>query len=221
MVRIATLCDLVVGCYSDGMTNANRQAPSTTAPDASAIIDFWFGPPDDPARTEKRQLWWQKDPEFDREIAHRFAGSVAEAANGGFEDWEKTPETALALLILLDQFPRNIHRGSPAAFAGDPRARHLADQFVNKGWDAKLPAAWRQFVYLPFQHSEDLEDQKRCLALAATLPDEAEEESFLDFSRRHYEIIARFGRFPHRNDALGRETTEEEAAFLKQPGSSF
>ena len=191
---------------------------------AAAILDFWFDRPGFAARGEapgSRKCWWQKDDAFDAEIRDRFGAAVERALQGAFADWADDAEGALALLILLDQFPRNIFRGTARAFAGDARARTVARGAIDRGFDIVVAPAQRQFFYMPFQHSEELADQEFGMLLFAALEKEMPGHRVLDFAERHRAIIAQFGRFPHRNDALGRATTPEEAAFLKRPGSSF
>lgn len=180
--------------------------------DATALLDFWFGP-----RDEWREVWFETHPEFDRALKERF-GDLAHSAPT-LIGWMETAEGALARVIALDQLPRNLHRGTPAAFAHDGLARQAADHAIRCGRDRELPPLRRMFLYLPFEHSEELVDQERSVALTESLgPDFAEP---LDYARRHRDIIARFGRFPHRNAVLGRVSTPEELAFLAQPGSSF
>lgn len=194
------------------------------------ILGFWFGKEQDAVRVnaEKSSLWWSKDAAIDGEIERRF-GSLVKAAGWGdeLEAWASTPRGTLALVILNDQFPRNIWRGRAQAFALDERARKRADSALTAGMDGALRSIERVFLYLPFEHSESLDDQNRSLALYRQLAEAAPEEErelffgFHDFARRHHEIIARFGRFPHRNAILGRNSTAEETFFLRQPGSSF
>jgi uncharacterized protein (DUF924 family) len=184
------------------------------------ILDFWF--------TERVQrLCFERNDAFDAELRTAFGAAVAEAQAGGFEDWRATPEGTLALLILLDQMSRNIYRGSPQAFAGDPRALAIAQQAVETGFDRHFPFPKRRFVYLPFEHSEDPVVQKRALQLFGALAVECAPEHNVDgavqliYAARHAEIIFRFGRYPHRNAVLERAPTPEEEAFLKEPLSSF
>jgi uncharacterized protein (DUF924 family) len=186
------------------------------------ILAFWFGRPGDPAYGQARSVWFRKDAGFDDEIRSRFLADVEAALAGQLAHWAATPDGLLALLILLDQFPRNLFRGEARAFAGDAQARALAATAVAEGWDQPLSAVEKLFVYLPFEHSESLADQERSLALFTELAAaHAGCEGFLDYARRHFEVIARFGRFPHRNAALGRDSTADEAAYLAQPGSGF
>jgi len=184
------------------------------------VLDFWF--------TERVQLLcFERDDAFDAEIRDRFGTAVEQAQAGGFEEWRRTPEGALALVILIDQMSRNIFRGSPQAFAGDTRALAIAQGIVDSGADRAFTFTQRRFAYLPFEHSEDPKVQKRALALFAALAVECAEEHNADaasqllYAARHAEIIFRFGRYPHRNAVLGRASTPEEEAFLKDPMSSF
>jgi uncharacterized protein (DUF924 family) len=189
---------------------------------ATDVLAFWFGHPDEPGRGKPRSEWFRKDSAFDAEIRTRFMANVEAALAGQLDDWAATPQGLLALLILLDQFPRNLFRGEARAFAGDAQALSLAGTALAKGWDKNLTAVEKLFVYLPFEHSEALADQECSLALFAALAAGAPgNDGFLDYARRHHEVIARFGRFPHRNAALGRASTPEEATYLAQPGSGF
>jgi len=193
---------------------------------AAAVLEFWFGLPGDPGHGRFQDRWFAKSDEFDAEIRRRFLADVEAAAAGALDAWAATPAGALALLILLDQFPRNLFRGTPRAYAADARARAVAAAAIAAGHDCSYPSCGRVFAYLPFGHSEALADQDRAVALFESIPEgpdfdvEARAGSIRS-AHRHREIIARFGRFPHRNAALGRETTPEEAAFLREPNSSF
>ena len=186
------------------------------------ILDFWFLPPEAEGHGQPRMVWFRKDAAFDEEIRARFLSAVEAALAGDLDEWATTPQGALALLILLDQFTRNLFRGEARCFAGDAAALRVAEAVVAKGWDQAMNAVERTFVYLPFEHSEALADQERSLALfgalAAYTPTAA---GFLDYAQRHHEVIVRFGRFPHRNAALGRASTPEEKDYLAQPGSGF
>ena len=193
------------------------------------ILYFWFGAHADDAvtATAQRRLWWAKDPAIDAEIRSRFAPLVQAAAFGKHDDWAATPRGQLALILLFDQFPRNMHRGSPRAFAYDGLARALALEGIASGANTKLRPIERVFCYLPLEHSENPAHQNQCVALYQALADgvaPALHDTFagyVDFSERHRDIIRRFGRFPHRNAVLGRASTPEENEFLQQPGSSF
>jgi uncharacterized protein (DUF924 family) len=170
------------------------------------VLAFW--------RAAGPAKWFRKDAAFDEEIRARFLPSIAAAGGGRLAHWEATPEGALALVILLDQFPRNVFRGCAGAFAADPLARAVADRAIARGFDQRVPDAERQFFYLPFEHSETLVDQERCLALMRALGN----ADHLKWAELHADIIRRFGRFPHRNPALERITTAAEQAFLDGGG---
>ncbi|GAB4173791.1 MAG: DUF924 family protein [Coleofasciculaceae cyanobacterium] len=185
------------------------------------ILEFWFGKPDDLDYGKSRKVWFIKNPEFDREVRSRFLPVYQQAAAGELDDWKASPQGCLALIILLDQFPRNMFRGQPQAFATDPQALAYAKHAVTNSFDRELLPIQRQFIYLPFEHSENLTDQHQCIKLFSTLQDYPECISGVDYAHRHFQVIERFGRFPHRNEILGRQTTPEEAEFLQQPGSSF
>ena len=176
------------------------------------VLTFWFG--DRPE--EKRAVWFQRDPEFDAEIVARFTAAYEAAAAGRLDDMAGAPCGCLALVIILDQFPRNMFRDDSRAFATDGQALALAREALDTGFDESLDALQRQFLYMPYQHSEDLDDQRRSIELFGALGEESQ-----DYARRHLEVIERFDRFPHRNDVLGRESTVEETAFLEEPNSSF
>ena len=194
-------------------------------PDAHAVLDFWFG--DSLAHgwpvVPRKPLWFGNDPATDSTIRERFGALVAQAVAGGLQAWEASPPDRLALLVLLDQFTRNLHRGRAEAFAGDARACALARDALDRGLDRQLPPIGRVFVLMPLMHAEDLALQDRCIRgfeeLLAATPDahtvaRADLESHLQFARVHRDIVLRFGRFPHRNAALGRRNTGEETAFL-------
>ena len=193
-----------------------------TAAPARAVLDFWFLPADHAGHGAYRPEWFRKDDAFDAAIRDRF-GPAVEAALGGTPD-EGSDEEKLARILLLDQFTRNIFRGTPRAFAGDAQALQIAETLVAAGRDKNLTPWQRWFAYLPFEHSESLLDQERSVALFAALRREMQHEAFdsaHDYALRHREVIVRFGRFPHRNSVLGRTSTAEEFEFLNQPGSSF
>ncbi|MYM85767.1 DUF924 family protein [Rugamonas sp. FT82W] len=193
---------------------------------AKAVFDFWFQPSEGQAADAPRREWFQKDDDFDREIAGRFGVLIEQALEGGLRHWdEEGPRSALARILVLDQFCRNVHRGTPLAFAGDPQALQAALAMVDARQDETLTPLQRGFVYLPFEHAEDMAMQERAVALFERMHD-AEPTApglagMLDFARRHREVIKRFGRFPHRNAILGRASTPEEQAYLRQPGSGF
>lgn len=187
---------------------------------ASEVLAFWFG-------DRARRLWFATDPAFDAEIRTRFGGLIDDAASGALDPWTATGDGALALVVALDQFPRNIHRGSPQAFEHDAQARRVAERASASGFDLAAPLDRRMFFYLPFEHSESLADQDRSVALFSrwVADHPAEQRAYADdqmtYVVRHHEIIRRFGRFPHRNAVLGRASTADEIAFLAQPSSSF
>lgn len=193
------------------------------------LLELWFGTKDDDAEVGESQssLWWGSSAETDDLLGARFGQAAAAAAAGTLDHWSGSPRGRLALLLLLDQLPRVIYRGAPGAFAQDARARRVADKGLASGADRLLRPIERVFFYLPFEHSEDPVDQQRSVELFRDLAAEVPEEwtklfdSYLDFAVRHKEIIDRFGRFPHRNAILGRESTAAEIEFLEQPGSGF
>lgn len=186
------------------------------------ILAFWFGRPGDADYGQARSSWFRKDAIFDDEIRRRFLPTVDAALAGQLADWRTTPDGALALILTLDQFPRNLFRNHAKAFAGDPLARPLAAAMVDRGWDQARLAVERAFIYLPFEHSEALADQARSLALFAELArSQPGTDGYYDYAVRHHAVIARFGRFPHRNAALGRVSSAEEVEYLAQPGSGF
>lgn len=192
--------------------------------DARAVLDFWFGPPEDPGHATARPEWFRKDSAFDERIRTRFGGLIAAALRGGCDHWLTpfAPLPALALVIVLDQFTRNTGRDTAAAFAGDARALAIAERLVTSGFDRQLTGVQRQFAYLPFEHAEDLAMQDRAVALFTRLAqDEPALAELVTWAERHRVVVARFGRFPHRNAALGRASTAEEQAFLQTPGSGF
>jgi uncharacterized protein (DUF924 family) len=188
-----------------------------------AILSFWFGDsPEESSYEQRRKLWFRKRPELDAEIRQRFADVYEQAAVGELDPWQQAPSSCLALILLLDQFPRNMFRDTPQAFATDAKALEVAQQAVAQGFDQQLTPIQRIFVYLPFEHSENLAHQQRSVELMRQLSTEAPElDDVFDYAVRHQEVIERFGRFPHRNSILGRQSTPEEVEFLKQPGSSF
>jgi uncharacterized protein (DUF924 family) len=193
------------------------------------ILDFWFGPLDQHgcADSEHSARWWKKDTAFDQEIGRRF-GEVYRSIRAGERDgWLNEPRGRLAQVIALDQFSRNMFRGTPDSFAADPRAREIALDALDHGDDRVLPRDQRFFLYMPLMHSEDLALQDRTVALFTALRDSAppalreKSAGFVKYAEMHRDIIRRFGRFPHRNAILGRTSSPEELAFLEQPGSSF
>jgi uncharacterized protein (DUF924 family) len=188
---------------------------------AEEILSFWFAEPrDDQAYYEERhQLWFARNPQFDQEIRDRFTSDYQLAAQRKLMNWQELPRSGLALVILLDQFPRNMFRGDPRAFATDPLAREVATVLVERVTDRQLLPVERMFVYLPFMHSENLTHQRQSVALFQQLAQECPYLDSRSYATRHKESIERFGRFPHRNVILGRLSTPEEIEFLQQPES--
>ncbi|MGB3789026.1 MAG: DUF924 family protein [Phormidesmis sp.] len=200
--------------------------PSRDPSRFEAILSFWFGDFADADYGHYRKIWFIKDPTFDEQIRQQFLTDTDKAAAGVYRNWQLQPLSAVALLLLLDQFPRNLYRGHPRSFATDAQALAVAKHLVDAGLDCELIPAHRFFVYLPFEHSEEMRHQNRCVELMQQLIEDFPdlEEGFkggLDYAIRHREVIERFGRFPHRNQILGRQSTPAETAFLQQPGSSF
>jgi len=182
------------------------------------VLSFWFGSGADYGKRHRR--WFEKEAVFDAEIKRHFLGLYETLAGNG--DWLHAPKDCLARIVVLDQFSRNMFRGTARAFASDAAALHTAQIVVAAGWDAQLPTRHhRVFCYLPFEHSEALSAQDESIRLYTRLRDEEGDADPLIWAEKHREIVARFGRFPHRNEALGRVSTPEEVEFLKQPGSSF
>src|SRR5262245_28607316 len=173
---------------------------------AEEVLRFWFG--------QEPKRWFEKNATFDAEIRSRFLPLYEQLSSNA--DWLSGPRDCLARIIVLDQFPRNMFRGTPRAFAADPLALAAAKHMVAKGYDQDLPSVEKQFAYLPFEHSESLPDQERACQLMKTL-----DEDLYGWAVKHKVIIERFGRFPHRNEILGRESMPEEIAFLETPGSGF
>ncbi|TWC71090.1 uncharacterized protein (DUF924 family) [Herbaspirillum sp. SJZ099] len=205
---------------------------ATSQQQAEAVLDFWFGPgfaqaPAAEVAARQKALWWSKNPDIDADCRNRFEPLLQEAAANRLADWADAPRSMLALIVLLDQFPRNIYRDTAQAFAFDELARQYSHLALATGLDQQLPAIARVFVYLPLEHSEDIDDQQyalelfRALARQAGAADRKTFDGFADYAKRHHQVIERFGRFPHRNKLLGRASSAEESAFLQQPGSSF
>ena len=182
-----------------------------TMPAAELVLDFWFA-------EGMNERWFKSDEAFDREVRLALNALYTQAAAGQLNGWRESARGALALVILLDQVPRNLFRGDPRAFATDVQALAVTKSALAKGFDRELQQVERMFLYLPLEHCEDLADQELCVQLTSALD---ENPDWCDYARRHRDIVARFGRFPHRNAVLGRESTPEEAAFLTEPGSSF
>jgi uncharacterized protein (DUF924 family) len=189
-------------------------------PRAAAVLDFWFGAPGSAEHGQTRDLWFTKQTATDALISARFGTLVESALRGELDAWSGTLRGALAQIVLLDQFTRNAFRDTPRAFAGDARALTVAQALVDAGHDRALSRHERWFVYLPFEHAESLPLQERAVALFTQLADDGLDAP-LAWAIKHRDVIARFGRFPHRNAILGRASSPEEVAFLAQPGSRF
>ena len=176
---------------------------------ARDVLTFWF-------EESTPKQWFAKDDAFDAAIRERFGDVQHQASNGMLDHWAETPDGAFALIIVLDQFSRNLYRNDARAFADDAKARGILRDMLIKGWDQEIAEDRRAFLYLPFEHSEALADQERSVELFATLGEEN-----LRYAVAHKELIERFGRFPHRNAALGRESTQQEKDYLSKPGAGF
>ncbi len=185
------------------------------------VLDFWFGPPDSEGYGKPVKAWFIKKQAFDQEIRERFGQTLQQACHGELDDWQDRPLSCLALVIVLDQFSRNLFRKQPQSFAQDSQALAIAKRAIAQGFDQQVLPVQRVFFYLPFEHSETIHDQEKCLELFASLEKEPHCESFIDYAQKHYDVIEKFGRFPHRNAILGRTSTAAEEEFLEQPGSSF
>jgi uncharacterized protein (DUF924 family) len=192
-------------------------AAGTTPQD---VLGFWFGAPGSPEYGRAREMWFRKSDATDAAIRARFGTDVEAALAGELAAWAAAPSSALALIVLLDQFTRNIFRDTPRGFAGDAMALALARDLVATGHDRSLHPVERWFVYLPFEHAESLAAQTESVRLYTLLAEEGAPDALV-WARKHYDVIARFGRFPHRNAILGRPSTLDELAFLQLPGSRF
>ncbi|MDP2030860.1 MAG: DUF924 family protein [Thiobacillus sp.] len=201
----------------------------TQAATPEDVLDFWFGQPGPAADVAARQrkLWFGKSAANDQLVIERFAGTLIAAGAGQLDHWALTPRNRLALIVVLDQFPHHIHRNHGLSFAYDAQSLALAQAMIQNGDAARIAPIERVFVYLPLEHAESIALQDESVALYAQLAADASAaerplfQGFLDYAQQHREVVARFGRFPHRNELLGRPSTAEEIAFLKQPGSRF
>ena len=182
----------------------------TDFPSIRDVLDFWFLPLADPAHGEQRKIWYESTPEFDAEIRARFGSALERAIAGELDHWRRSPDGALALIVLCDQFTRNMHRRTARAYSGDAKALETARIALARGYPAAFSRYLRQFFYSPFHHSEQLADQELCCALMAPLAVEEE----MKYAFEHRDVVARFGRFPHRNEVLRRVCTPEELAYL-------
>ena len=194
-----------------------------------SVLDFWFGASGSASEIAGRQrkLWFGKSAENDQAVSDRFAATLAAASAGKLDHWANNPRGRLALVIVLDQFPHHIFRDQPQAFATDPQALALSLAALTANEDRRLTPIERVFLYLPLEHAESIEMQERSVSFYAALASEVSTderalfEDFLNYARKHRDVVARFGRFPHRNTILGRPSTPDEVEFLKQPGSRF
>lgn len=193
------------------------------------ILKFWFGnlESDQPAGEEISKRWWKKDPDFDKEIESRFKDDILKAASGEYQEWESTAEGRLALIILLDQFTRNVFRNTPQAWAYDEIALKHCLTAIEQGQDRELHTTYASFLYMPLMHAENMQAQDESLKQFQALSERCGEafkkgiEGSLSSAKHHYSIVERFGRYPHRNAVIGRESTAEELEFLTQKNSSF
>ncbi len=191
---------------------------------AQEILDFWFGEPGSDEYGSERKLWFTKSDDFDESIRSQFGADITAALSGDYDAWTQASAPAretLAYIVLLDQFTRNVYRNTGDMYIGDDRALSAAQQLVAQEKDITLEPVERVFCYLPYEHSEDLAVQNESLRLFGLLAGQAAGGGFIQYAKAHHVIIERFGRFPHRSALLGRESTEAEIAFLKEPGSSF
>ena len=190
---------------------------------AQEVLDFWFLAPASEGYGQARTEWFRKDVAFDAAIGERFGAVIDQALAGGLREWdEQGAHGILARILVLDQFTRNAHRGTPTSFAGDSLALSAAQRLVDSGADQELLPVQRWFAYMPFEHAEDARMQERSVSLFGALAEAATGyDDALDYAHRHRGVIARFGRFPHRNEILGRANSADEIAYLSQPGSGF
>ena len=190
---------------------------------AQDVLDFWFGPQGSAAYGTQRVEWFAKDPAFDAQVRDRFGAAIERAINGGLREWDALGSRGrLARILVLDQFTRNAWRDTAAAFQGDVLAIGAAQQMVESGEDMQLIPVERMFAYMPYEHAEDAAMQEKSVRLFEALAQENQGFGLvLDYAHRHRGVIARFGRFPHRNPILGRTSTEEELAYMSLPGSGF
>jgi uncharacterized protein (DUF924 family) len=181
------------------------------------VLNFWFGKPGTPEYGKPRSMWFKPDPLLDERIRDQFAEVYHFAAEGILDGWREYPASCLALIIVLDQFPRNLFRGKPEAFATDDRAIQMANYALELGHDRALLPVQRWFIYLPFEHSEQIEDQRKSIELFAGLAEDPDSAPAIVAARTHFDLIQTFGRFPHRNQILGRQSTPAEVDFLARP----
>lgn len=185
------------------------------------IYDYWFGAPGGVGHGEVREFWFASTPAIDREIEDRFLDRHEQAKGGGFGDWKSNARGWVALIVLLDQVPRNVFRGNPRSFAADPVALAAAKQLVASPRHGELLTVEKLFAYLPFEHSENLDDQEKCVALFEAIDDHESKAEWIEYAVAHRDIVAQFGRFPHRNAILGRQSTPAEEAWLEASDQRF
>ncbi len=202
------------------MQARGRQAKEDEAT-IQSVLDFWFAPEGHPERGTFREAWFEKQPDFDAACRRHFEELLNAAAAGSLDRWADTPEGAMALVVLLDQLSRNIHRGTPGAFATDGQALALARRMVARGFDLSLDPVMRMFVYLPFEHAEDVAVQDESVRLFEALPATPWRDRVVHYAGLHRDVIVKYGRFPHRNAILGRTSTPAELDYLAQPGAGF
>jgi uncharacterized protein (DUF924 family) len=183
---------------------------------ARGVLDYWFGPPDSPTYGERRKMWFAEGRSIDAEIRERFLPLHEDAAAGRLDHWRDDARACLALILVLDQFPRHMFRDRPRAYATDPQALATAKHALEAGYDRGRPYGELNFFYLPFSHAEDVAAQRRSVVLRRALPDHEEREKSITRAIEHFEVVDRFGRFPHRNEILGRDSTPEEIRFLDE-----
>lgn len=203
----------------------HAEDPANKSKKQQEILTFWFGSPiapDDLYYKERRKLWFGKSESVDQTILSQFRDIYESAKAGNCKAWQATPQGCLSLIVLLDQFPRNMFRGTPDAFATDHKALKVTQRAIAQGFDQELLPVQRMFIYLPLEHSENRDHQQQAVTLFQALADEHQElnDTYI-YALKHQSVIERFGRFPHRNEILARSSTPEELEFLKQPGSSF
>lgn len=185
------------------------------------VLRFWFGEDFRTGAIKPQKKWFIKDDVFDQSVKEWFSGTYQQAADGRLDDWMESAEGALALTIVLDQFPRNMFRDTPQAFATDRQALAVAEYAIDRDFDQDVAPVMRVFFYLPLEHSENLANQNRCVQLLQAFAPDPDLRRYYEFALKHQAVIQQFGRFPHRNAILGRESSTEELAFLAQPGSRF
>jgi uncharacterized protein (DUF924 family) len=186
-----------------------------------SILEYWFGNKNKADYGKPKKFWFNKNNKVDEEIKQQFSIDYELAKQGVLDSWKNEPQSCLALILLLDQIPRNIFRDQPQMYATDAKALNMTKFAIKHNFDQELLPVERWFIYLPFEHSENIDHQCQAVALFRTLSHDPDSAITIDYAIRHFEVIRQFGRFPHRNQILGRETTPEEAEFLQQPGSSF